>query len=144
MKTQTAPARTTEQNARFHQLVSHYGLTIEEKKALVRKHTQNRVESSKLMHRFEMAAAIRELEQREIDSLNRMRTKVNALARDLGWIKPNPYTGKDDFQALNAFIRKKNFGTWLFDVPPERLPDLITALERVIDYNRTKAVFTLL
>lgn len=138
--------RTTEQNARFHQLLALWGFTDEEKRALVAEVSEGRCTSSKDLFRFEMEEAIKRLEKRKADSINKMRAKVNYIARDIGMIRPDPRSksGREDFSALNKFIQNKFHVANLFLVPTERLPDLITALERVKVHRLDHAIKSLL
>lgn len=134
--------RNTEQNARFHKLVALWGLTTEEKAELVKDVSEGRCTSSKDLFRFEMEEAIKRLEARKIDSINRMRAKANHIARDTGMIK---VTGKhQDFSGLNTFIRNKFHVDNLFLVPTERLPDLITSLEKVKEHSLEHAIKSIL
>ncbi len=109
--------RTTEQNARFHKLLTEAKFDSDDKRALIEEVTNGRVSSSKEMNRIEMAKAIKILSnttaQKKADTRKKQMAKAFNLARAVGML-----TGEKeqtDFTKLNQFC-KRQYGVEKFNL----------------------------
>jgi hypothetical protein len=134
--------RTLEQNTRFHALVFTLRLTQEEKRNLVREHSNLRTDSSKDLTLAEMQLLIRTLETMVERSITKMRSKIINIAKDVGLNKPPLLPGEGvggevDFARLNVFLEKK-FKKKLHQLTRDELRDAVTAMEKWRDSNTKK------
>lgn len=130
--------RTPEQNKRFHGLVQQLRLNPDEKASLVYQFSEGKVESSAAMNRYDMARLIKHLEGLVQASENKMRTKIVAIARELGCVQYRS-TGWD-YTGLNAWIKKHYGQETLFKLSYEELVKAVTGMERWRDYELRKSV----
>lgn len=141
METATKSPNRTHLNARFHQLVWQFKLDADEKKLIVRQVSYGLKESTKDLTDNQLFDAIRLLENRQHDSIKRMRAKAINLARELDLVKgeaPNI-----DWTGLNNFT-EKTFKKPFYELDQKQLRDCITALEKWQNQNHVKAVKALL
>lgn len=130
--------RTDAQNKRFHTLLSTLGYGADEKEGVVLKFSDGRVCSSADMTAFEMAKAIKHLEDILNDSMNRMRTKAVNIAREIGVIKQK--AGLWDYAPLNQWIEKHYGVRTIFLLNYDELAKAVTGLEQWQAYEKRKKV----
>lgn len=134
--------RTDGQNKRFYALVSKYGLTEEEKRALVLQFSDGKVESSALMNVIDMQRLIKHLEQIELDSMNKMRAKIVHLGREIGCVKRT--YGKEDYTGLNRWVERNFKVESIFRLSYDELRKAVTGMERWLESEQKKAIKQLL
>ncbi|MFC0182551.1 hypothetical protein [Pseudarcicella hirudinis] len=116
--------RTSEQNKAFHLLVKERKFDKSKVEKMVLHYSGGVTEHSSELTESQMAALIAELQDGIQKSLNRMRTKINQIARGMGLIQGN------DFSRLNKFVQKTFKVETIFKLPADDLRNCITALER--------------
>lgn len=126
--------RSGKQNALFHKLLIEADFNQDEKESLVMAVSQNRTKKSSELDVEEMKAAIAKLTKRINDTANKRRARITAVARDIGYIEGGNYN------KLNAFILKHFQCKTIFNVPNDKLSDVITAIEKVRNWKETKAL----
>jgi hypothetical protein len=95
-------------------------------------YSQGRVSSTSQLYEPEMERLLQDLSVRQVsqvDSDERMRTKVFAIMRSIGWIKD----GKPDYDHLSAWLRTNTSlkGDHLRQYNGLNLREVVTALERI-------------
>lgn len=126
--------RSGKQNALFHKLLLEADFNQDEKESLVLAVSQNRTKRSAELDVEEMKVAITKLAKKINDTANRRRARIAAVARDIGYIEGGNYT------KLNDFVMKHFQSKTIFEVPKDRLSDVIVAIERVRDWKESKAL----
>ena len=126
--------RSGKQNSLFHKLLIEADFNQDEKESLVMAVSQNRTKKSSELDVEEMKSAIAKLTKRINDTANKRRARITAVARDIGYIEGGNYT------KLNAFILKHFQCKTIFNVPNDKLSDVITAIEKVRNWKETKAL----
>jgi hypothetical protein len=126
--------RTPAQNAVFYKLLMEANFDDDQKGNLVMTVSTNRTKRSSELTIDEMQAAINKLKLTVANTANKRRTRILAVARQIGYVKDFDYT------RLNEFILKYFKVKTLFDVPNNQLSDVITAIERVRSWKESKAL----
>ena len=133
-KMEATKPRTLAQNAEFYKLIMAAKFDDDQKDMLVMTVSLNRTKKSSELSLEEMHAAITKLKKSINDTANKRRTRVVAVARQIGYVEGGNY------KMLNEFVMKYFKYETLFKVPNDKLSDVITAIERVKNYKESKAL----
>lgn len=127
--------RTQTQNKKLYALLNRLGIDKQVKAELVRQFSHGRTDSTAQMNYMEcqsliahLASQTKPLRQDLTEPVRRMRAKVVAIARDLGYIKVKVHT--TDWERFNSFMStrsclKKPLSKYTVD----ELPQLVTQWE---------------
>ena len=123
-----ATLRTTQQNSRFHTLLTLRKFDREDKAELVKTITNGRTTSSAQMTVDEMRVAIERLDDEQTTSLKKMRAKIIKIARDIFDMVETDQWEQRHYDALNKFLLKK-FKVQLHKLSYDQLRNAVTAME---------------
>jgi hypothetical protein len=126
--------RSLAQNSEFYELIIEAKFDDDQKDMLVMTVSTNRTKKSSELSFEEMQAAIAKLRKSINDTANKRRSRIVAVARQIG------YVDGGDYKRLNEFIMKHFKCETIFKVPLDRLSDVITAIERVKSWKESKAL----
>lgn len=136
--------RSKAQNSRLHAAIAEMGIPKSQvehvKESWAYEYSSGRVTSTSELYQNEMERLLGDLQRAKTsanDSDERMRTKVFAIMRSIGWIKD----GKPDYEHLSSWLMRNTSlkKPHLRQYSGQNLREVVTALERIeVSFKRKK------
>ncbi len=119
------------QNKQFHLLVDRNGLTDDEKKAIVSKHTFGRTEHSHEMQIEEMNSAIGELKQERYKAIRKYMPVIGLCCHRIGWVVKTAKGNEIDYAHLNNYVKSHYHRDSYAQLSNTQLDKLIISLKQI-------------